>query len=319
VGLVALALLSCTFLSGLGLSAMLVIQHQSRQERLKARFVTVLEPHARPRARALPPLVLASRRITDHSPGTILLRLFGIDRARTAHLPARWYILLAVSLFTARILALVVQMMAGSWGLLLWPVLWLLVSRSLFGFFDQRHTRALFTQFPDALAMIVRAVRIGIPVSQAVQLVATDSPAPTSTEFVRLSEFLSVGKPLDEAMTELAERNGLPEYRFFAAALTLQNQTGGGLATTLENLADVIRKRVYARAKGYALAAEARMSALVLTILPVFTFFALLLVSPVYIRLLIETESGHKVLGLAIALLGTGQFCMRTLIRKSLS
>lgn len=306
-------------LTGLGLAAMLVIQHLSRREQLQERFTRVLDPHARPRARALPPLILKIKPLTDRAPSTLLLQLFGVDRAQTAHLPVRWYVLLGVALVVSRGLAFIVQLMAGPWGLLMWPVIWVIVSRNLFGFFDRRHMHALFTQFPDALAMIVRSIRIGIPVSQGVLLVAKDSPAPTSAEFARLAEALSIGKPLDEAMTDLAERNGLPEYRFFAAALTLQNQTGGGLAATLENLADVIRKRVYARAKGYALAAEARMSALVLTILPIVTFFVLLLISPAYILLLTSTQTGHQVLGAAIALLAVGQFTMRTLIRRSLS
>ena len=319
MNLAVLGLLSCVCLSGLALSALFVMQHQGRRDRLQARFVAVLDPHARPRSRALPPLMLAARPPTDRSLPTMVLSVFGIDRSRTAHLPVRWLILLAISLAVARALVQVVVMVVGSWGILLWPVLWVIVSRSLFGWFDRRHMRALFNQFPDALAMIVRAVRIGIPVSQAVNGVAAESPEPTAAEFAKLANALSIGKPIDEAMIDLAERNRLPEYRFFAAALTLQNQTGGGLATTLENLADVIRQRVYARAKGYALAAEARMSALVLTILPVFTFFALLLVSPAYIMLLLKTSSGHKVFGVAVALLVIGQFCMRTLIRKSLS
>lgn len=319
MNLAVLGLLSCVCLSGLALSALFVMQHQARRDRLQTRFVAVLDPHSRPRNRALPPLMLAARPATDRSLATLILTAFGIDRSRTAHLPVAWPILLTVSLVVARALIFVVDMIVGSWGILLWPVLWVIVSRSVFGWSDRRHMRALFNQFPDALAMIVRAVRIGIPVSQAVQGVAKDSPQPTAGEFAKLADALSIGKPIDEAMIDLAERNRLPEYRFFAAALTLQNQTGGGLATTLENLADVIRQRVYVRAKGYALAAEARMSALVLTILPVFTFFALLLISPAYIMLLLNTSSGHKVFGVALALLGIGQFCMRTLIRKSLS
>ncbi len=90
---------------------------------------------------------------------------------------------------------------------------------------------------------------------------AQDSEAPTSVEFGRLYDQVSIGTPLEDALREMAARNKLPEYRFFATALALQSQTGGGLTETLENLADVVRKRVALKARGYALAAEARTSA----------------------------------------------------------
>ncbi|MBE7210176.1 MAG: type II secretion system F family protein [Gluconacetobacter diazotrophicus] len=310
-----------------GLSASLLLaggglllfgRNRARENRVRARFGLVLDAYAPPK----PPVPVPSlvRDAPGRQPAMLRLgRLFGIEPGRVAHLPARPAVLVGVSLLFARLGDYAVELMLGTWGLLLLPVLWVLASRALLGWFARRHARLLFTQFPDALAMIVRAVRIGIPVSQAVRSVAAESPRPTADEFARLAASLSIGTPLDEAMAGMAERNGLPEYRFFAAALTLQNQTGGGLAATLENLADVIRKRVYARAKGYALAAEARMSATVLTVLPVITFLALLVLNFDYVSLLFTTANGHLVFGAALALLGMGQGSMRMLIRRSLS
>ncbi len=120
----------------------------------------------------------------------------------------------------------------------------------------------LFQQFPDALAMIVRAVRVGLPIVEAIRVVARENAEPTAREFAGLVAQTTIGVPLDDALREMAERNRLPEYRFFATALSLQSQTGGGLTETLENLADTIRKRVAAKLRGHALAAEARMSSL---------------------------------------------------------
>jgi len=316
--LLTLALLSCLCLSGLAGAAMLVMRTQAQQERVRQRLAS-LESQARQRPRPVP-MVNVSRKVqAERTLMQTLLGQFGVDPGRTAHLPLRWFWLLLIALLAARIVDIVVSMVVGPWGILAWPVLWIFLSRATFSFFNRRHSLALFRQFPDALALIVRAVRIGIPVSQAVQAVASEAPQPTAGVFRGLADSLIIGKSLDEAMLEMAERNGLAEYRFFAAALSLQSQTGGGLAATLENLADVIRKRVHARARGYALAAEARMSALVLTVLPIFAFLMLVVTSPAYVMLLLTDRMGHMIFGAAIGLLVSGQYVMRLMIRKSLS
>jgi tight adherence protein B len=111
----------------------------------------------------------------------------------------------------------------------------------------------------------------------------------------------------------------LAEYRFFATALSLQSQTGGGLTETLETLADTIRKREAARKRGNALAAEAKASILVLTILPIFTGIMLWFTNPSYIEILFNTKPGEKLLGIAVFLLSLGQFSMRQIIKRSLS
>ena len=167
--------------------------------------------------------------------------------------------------------------------------------------------------------MIVRAVRVGIPVTEALRAVAMDAAPPTSVEFGRLHDQVGVGTPLEDGLRELSTRNRLPEYRFFATALALQSQTGGGLTETLENLAEVIRKRIGLQARGYALAAEARTSAGVLTALPIFAGLALAVLNPDYISPLFAPGSGQTLLGVTVAWLGTGIYVMRLLIRRSLS
>jgi tight adherence protein B len=117
----------------------------------------------------------------------------------------------------------------------------------------------------------------------------------------------------------MGERNKVPEYRFFATALSLQAQTGGGIAETLENLADVIRKRVAARARGKALAAEARASATALAVLPGLALGVLSVMNPDYIGILFTTDAGNQILAAAVLMLCFGIYVMSTLIRKSLS
>jgi tight adherence protein B len=166
--------------------------------------------------------------------------------------------------------------------------------------------------------MIVRSIRVGIPVLEAVRAVSREIPAPTGTEFGRLMNQVAIGASLEDAVTGLARRGGLPEYRFFATALSLQNQTGGTLSETLENLADVIRKRAALRAKGHAMTSEARSSAMILAALPVFTGGLLYLLNPPYIMLLFTDPSGQSMFTSALISLGTGLFVIRTIIRRTL-
>nr|WP_246523126.1 type II secretion system F family protein [Neoroseomonas eburnea] len=167
--------------------------------------------------------------------------------------------------------------------------------------------------------MVVRAVRAGIPVVEALRTVGREIPEPTGDEFRRMSDQLAIGIPMEEALRRLARRSGLAEYRFFAVALTLQNTAGGNLTETLDNLADVVRKRVATRQRGHALASQARASAYVLSAVPVFAAAALLLINPRYVLVLFQDQRGNMVLGFAIASLATGLGTMKAIIRRSLA
>jgi tight adherence protein B len=191
--------------------------------------------------------------------------------------------------------------------------------RAFYGWFEDRHVAKLFRQFPDALAMIVRAVRVGLPIAEALRVAARENPEPTAREFTALVAQTAIGVPLGDALREMAERNNLPEYRFFATALSLQSQTGGGLTETLENLADTIRKRVAAKLRGHALASEARMSSYILGALPLVTGALLGVANPGYMSVLFTDPSGQNLLLLACVLLVVGAAVMRIMIRKSLS
>jgi len=233
--------------------------------------------------------------------------------------PARPLIVMTLAPVPSVVLARVVINFVGPVGWAVLPIVCALVCRSFYGWFEQRLVGTLFRQFPDALAMIVRAVRVGLPMVEAIRVVARENPEPTAREFAALVAQTTIGVPLDDALRDMAERNKLPEYRFFATALSLQSQTGGGLTETLENLADTIRKRVAAKMRGHALAAEARMSSYILGALPLVTGSMLSVVNPDYMAVLFTDPSGRNLLLLAVALLGIGAFIMRTMIRKSLT
>ena len=142
--------------------------------------------------------------------------------------------------------------------------------------------------------MIVRSVRVGIPVLGAINSVAREAQEPTAAEFASSAMSWLVGVPLDQAVVNMAARTDLPEYRFFATAIGLQAQTGGGLSETLENLADLIRKRVALRQRGHALSSEARTSALMLGALPVVMGGGLWLLNPAYMGLLFNTSRATR-------------------------
>jgi tight adherence protein B len=247
------------------------------------------------------------------------LEVFGIrtDEAEMHRLPWGWALVAGLAL--ARVVAGLMAAPLGEAALLLVPVIWVLLVRSFFQWCRTRHMALLYQQFPDALGMIVRSVRVGVTVAEALRTVAREAPFPTSIAFARLADRVSIGVALDEALRVMADRSGLPEYRFFATALSLQSQTGGALTETLENLADVIRRRVGLRKRAFALASEARTSALILTALPIVTGTALLIISPGYIAPLFYEPAGQKMLGAAVLSLSAGTLVMRAIISRSLS
>lgn len=247
-----------------------------------------------------------------------VMGIFGFDPAHSAHYPVPWVVVLVLALLFARVVAGVLTIVAGELAFFAIPAIWVFLARSFFGWVDDRRRQLLRNQMPDALSMIVRSVRVGIPVTEAMRHVARQSQAPTAAEFEQIASDLAIGTRLDNALKNMAKRVGLPEYQFFATALSLQAQTGGGLTETLENLADVIRKRVMLRSKAYALASEARTSAMVLAALPFVSGLGLAVLSPSYIAVLFTDESGRNLLGIAALSLSTGILAMRMIIRTSL-
>ena len=244
--------------------------------------------------------------------------IYGFDKMRRARYKLPFARLLMLCGLIGTVVAYAADHVVGLVGILAGPAASIAVSRLYYRRCDGRHTQKLFQQFPDALSMIVRAVRVGVPLSGGIGLVAEEAQLPTSMEFRQLTEDISIGRPLPDALKAMAARNQLPEYRFFATALAMQSQTGGGLTETLETLADTIRKRVAARARGHALAAEARASCYVLSALPFVVGLLLCVVNYDYMAVLFRTATGMKLLGAATSSLSIGVFMMRTITNRTL-
>jgi tight adherence protein B len=183
--------------------------------------------------------------------------------------------------------------------------------------FEQRAMEARFLeQFPDAVDVVVRALRAGIPLTAAVRAVAAEAAAPVDAVFSQLADETEIGTPLDEALAKAARWIRLTDFRFFAVAVALQYATGGNLAATLESLSDIVRKRRVARLKAKAVSAEVRLSTYILSALPFFVVGALLIVSPGYLKPMITDPRGNWILGAAAGSLLTGLLVMRRMMRS---
>nr|WP_294517567.1 type II secretion system F family protein [uncultured Rhodopila sp.] len=257
--------------------------------------------------------------VKNASPLESLGKLIGLEPGRPDLYPVPWWTVPLAMFGFGFFLAKLVVFLVGDIGWVAWPAGWFLGSRWLLQRWLLKYRNELIKQLPDALAMIVRTVRAGIPVTEACQVAARESPALTAAEFGILSNEISVGRTMEDGLWKMAARTGLREYRFLAVALTLQAQTGGNLTETLEKLADVIRRRSALRQRGKALTSEGRATAVVLTILPFLVAAALTLVAPTYIVLLITDPLGKKILLAAITCLCLGLLTMRSMIKRSLS
>ena len=167
-----------------------------------------------------------------------------------------------------------------------------------------------FTQnFPDALELMVRGLRSGLPLAETLSVVSTEVPGPVGEEFRLVNERIKIGKTMDQALVETAERLGTPEFQFFCITLTIQRETGGNLAETLANLATVLRQRAQMKLKINAMSSESKASAWIIGSLP-FIVFGLIswinfhYMSPFY------TPDPNGLFGLSLMqLVGIGGMC----------
>jgi tight adherence protein B len=192
------------------------------------------------------------------------------------------------------------------------------VPRFLLRFLQIRYRRRFLDVFPDAIDLIVRAVRAGLPALDAIELAAREIAAPVGTEFQKVLDDTRIGVALADALNHAADRIRVPDFRFFVASVVLQRRTGGGLAETLLNLSTLIRQRRMLRLKARALTAEAKASAVVISIMPLVAGAGLYLVKPDMMALLFADRRGRFMLGVAIVSLLLGIATMGAIIRRTL-
>jgi tight adherence protein B len=205
----------------------------------------------------------------------------------------------------------------GIWWLLRWPIyiealmgfiLGLGLPYATVAYMAKRRMQRFTAVFPDSIDLIVRAVRAGQPISEAIKVVAEQSPQPVRREFQQIRDAVQVGVTLREAIDHAADRITLPEFRFFNIALSIQQETGGNLAETLENLSRMLRRRKQIKLKIKAVSAEARASAWIVGSMPFVMFFILLSLNRSYGITLITDPRGiiMLVIGVLMAAAGIG-------------
>lgn len=168
---------------------------------------------------------------------------------------------------------------------------------------------------PEALDLMVRALRSGLPITEAMLAVGRELPDPIGWEFRRVEQALKVGRLLEDVLWEIAERLDTPEFGFFVISLSVQRQTGGNLAETLSNLAEILRRRRQMRLKIRAISGEARMSALILGIMPFLVAGLIFITTPGYLLPLFTDPNGIALLVVGGVMLCVGAFIMARLIR----
>jgi tight adherence protein B len=174
------------------------------------------------------------------------------------------------------------------------------------GSMGKRRVRAFLNLFPDAIDLMVRALRSGLPITEAIIGAAQEIGDPVGTEFGSIESGLKMGRDLESLLWEIGKRIDAPELRFFIIALSVQRETGGNLGETLANLSDLLRRRKMMQQKVRAMSSEARASTMILGSLPFVVTGILYLTSPAYIKILFTDPRGIMLLGIAIAMLVIG-------------
>lgn len=249
-------------------------------------------------------------------------KIIGVDAYEALYYPVQQWMIIILAIAIALMCEFFAYFTFG-YSLLFYesilPFVALFFARLMFGSLHNRRRNKLFMQLPDALDTITRSIKIGVSMGESIKTVARDAPQPTATEFQKLAENISLGMTPAEGIRIMAKDNKIAEYKFMAIAVSLQSSTGGSIANTLENVAEVVRNRVSIKLRGKALTGEARASATILTVLPILVVLALAFISPGYISKLFITHSGRHYLGLATVMLLIGQGIMRNMVKKTLN
>lgn len=186
--------------------------------------------------------------------------------------------------------------------------------RFVLGFLAKGRSKKMVNQFADGIDIIVRGVKSGLPLTECLQIIARESPAPLGPEFQQLTDNVKMGTTMERALQQFYKRVPLSEVNFFVIVLSIQAKAGGNLSEALGNLSAVIRSRKMMREKIKALSSEAKASAMIIGCLPFAVTVMVYLTTPDYIMELFIKPTGHMILFMAACLMGTGIAVMRKMI-----
>ncbi len=188
------------------------------------------------------------------------------------------------------------------------------VPRFVLRFLIKRRQKNFLAEFADALEAIVRLLKAGMPVSEAVAMISREFEGPVGEEMSRVYDKQKIGIPLHEAALDATKRMPLTEMQMFATGLAIQAQTGSSLSEVLTNLANVIRARFRLKRKIVALSSEAIASASIIGALPILVALGLYFLNPDYIMILFTTPTGKWLVAGAVVWMSMGVFVMKAMI-----
>ncbi|MXO96300.1 pilus assembly protein TadB [Erythrobacter aquimaris] len=178
----------------------------------------------------------------------------------------------------------------------------------------KKRTNQFNTKFPDAIELLVRGLRSGLPVTETLAVVAQEVPGPVGVEFKGIVERIKIGRTMEDSLQQTADRLGIPEFNFFCITLAIQRETGGNLAETLSNLSDVLRKRAQMKLKIKAMSSESKASAYIVGALPFIVFGLIWWINPSYIGAFF-TDDRLTVAGLGgLVWMSIGAFIMAKMV-----
>jgi tight adherence protein B len=186
--------------------------------------------------------------------------------------------------------------------------------RWIVNFLRKRRIKKFLDEFPNAVDIIVRGVKAGLPLNDCIRVIASEALEPVRSEFRGITEAQSLGLPLADAVARLPERVPVPEANFFAILITIQQKGGGNLSEALGNLSRVLRERKKMKGKIKAMSMEAKASATIIGALPVVVGILVYLTSPAYIAVLFSERLGNVILGASAIWMLLGVLVMRRMI-----
>ena len=188
------------------------------------------------------------------------------------------------------------------------------VPRWLLAYLKKRRENNFLHHFPDAVDVIVRGVKAGLPLGDCLRIIASEAPEPVKGEFQTVVESQTVGIGLGEACAKLYERMPLPEANFFGIVVSIQQRAGGNLSEALGNLSRVLRDRKKMKAKIQAMSMEAKASAVIIAALPFAVMILVYISSPSYIELLWTHPTGRLMMACCAGWMMCGVFVMKKMI-----
>ena len=211
---------------------------------------------------------------------------------------------IASLLFVHSIIAFVLAGFAGGFGLPRWVL----------NFLTKRRELAFTREFAPAMDAIVRSVKSGLPVIEALKLVAAEIPQPVAGEFQRLTDSLKIGLTMEQSIRRMYQRMPTPEVNFFGIVMSMQSKSGGNLSEALGNLANVLRDRKRLKDKIRAMSSEAKSGAMIIGSMPPGVMALVYFTTPAYMAPMFETEIGNALLIGCAVWMTIGIFVMKSMI-----